>query len=72
ALKALAQSSVNDPKVCEAIRRGVDWLLNATAEGTQFNASPIGLYFARLWYHETLYPVIWTLSALKAVRSHPH
>ncbi|MDB6119101.1 MAG: shc 2 [Verrucomicrobiaceae bacterium] len=71
-LKALAQSSVNDPKVCEAIRRGVDWLLNATAEGTQFNASPIGLYFARLWYHETLYPVIWTLSALKAVRSHPH
>lgn len=68
ALKALVQSSVADPQVREAVRRGVEWLLNATANGTQFNASPIGLYFARLWYHETLYPVIWALGALKAVR----
>jgi hypothetical protein len=26
--------------------------------------SPIGLYFARLWYSEEAYPVIWTVEAL--------
>ena len=28
------------------------------------NPSPIGLYFARLWYSERLYPLIWTVGAL--------
>jgi hypothetical protein len=27
-------------------------------------AAPIGLYFARLWYSEALYPRIFTLHAL--------
>jgi squalene-hopene/tetraprenyl-beta-curcumene cyclase len=39
------------------------WLRVATKEGTQFPPSPIGLYFARLWYHEKLYPVVWTLNS---------
>jgi squalene-hopene/tetraprenyl-beta-curcumene cyclase len=26
--------------------------------------SPIGLYFAKLWYYEKLYPLIFTVSAL--------
>src|ERR1043166_8881787 len=26
--------------------------------------SPIGLYFARLWYYEELYPMIFTVGAL--------
>lgn len=47
----------------------VDWLIQVTVEGTQFPPSPIGLYFARLWYHEQLYPVIWTLGALCAWRT---
>ena len=29
-------------------------------------ASPIGLYFARLWYHEDLYPEIFAISGLAA------
>jgi squalene-hopene/tetraprenyl-beta-curcumene cyclase len=37
--------------------------MKATRSGTHFPASSIGLYFARLWYHEQLYPVIWTLGA---------
>jgi hypothetical protein len=41
---------------------------NATAHGTRFPTAPIGLYFARLWYHERLYPVIWTLGALHTAR----
>lgn len=48
--------------------RGVEWLLDATRGGTHFPTAPIGLYFARLWYHERLYPVIWVLQALRSVR----
>ena len=47
-----------------AVARGADWLAQATAGGTQFPASPIGLYFAKLWYAEQLYPVIFTAGAL--------
>jgi len=47
---------------------GIPWLLDATRQGTHFPPSPIGLYFARLWYHEQLYPVIWSLGAFQAAR----
>ena len=33
----------------------------------RFPAAPIGLYFARLWYHERLYPLIATVSALRVL-----
>jgi len=52
----------------EKVLSGVRWLLTATADGTRFPTAPIGLYFARLWYHEQLYPVIWTLGALRAAQ----
>jgi squalene-hopene/tetraprenyl-beta-curcumene cyclase len=58
-----------DPHARTAARRGADWLIQATREGTEFPASPIGLYFARLWYHEKLYPIVFTLQALRAVRA---
>jgi len=51
-----------------ALQSPLQWLLAATREGTHFPSAPIGLYFARLWYHERLYPVIWTLQALKTAR----
>ncbi len=54
--------------ISRPIPRAVQWLLDATKDGTEFPPAPIGLYFARLWYHEQLYPVIWTLAALKMVR----
>ena len=50
------------------VERAAAWLLEATRDGTDFPSAPIGLYFARLWYHERLYPIIWTLGALKAAR----
>ncbi len=50
----------------EAVRSGVDWLLNATGQGREFPAAPIGLYFAQLWYFERLYPLAWTVSAWAA------
>ena len=45
--------------------RGIDRLLELTKAGTEFTASPIGLYFASLWYSEKLYPQIFTVEALK-------
>ena len=47
--------------------RGIDRLLEMTCNGTEFVASPIGLYFASLWYSEKLYPLIFTVEALKRV-----
>ncbi len=67
ALQAL--SSADNP-VRENVHSGIQWLITATENGTCFPTAPIGLYFARLWYHEQLYPVIWTLSALQAARKH--
>jgi len=52
-----------------AISRGVSWLIEQTEQGTSVTASPIGLYFARLWYFEELYPVIFTLSVLQKVQN---
>ena len=56
-------------RVRDAIARGVAWLMEKTQDGTQFPAAPIGLYFAKLWYHEKMYPVIWTLGALQQARA---
>ncbi len=41
--------------------RGAGWL-EARAD---FAASPIGLYFAKIWYSEKLYPLIFTAAALR-------
>ncbi len=46
-----------------AIERGLAWIAAATDEGTRFPASPLGLYFARLWYSEDLYPLIFAAGA---------
>ncbi len=48
-----------------AVRRGIGWLVNATDDGRRFEPSPIGFYFARLWYFEQLYPVVFALGAFE-------
>jgi squalene-hopene/tetraprenyl-beta-curcumene cyclase len=47
-----------------ALRRGVGWLVEKTERGKTTQPEPIGLYFAKLWYFERLYPAIFTVSAL--------
>lgn len=66
ALHALCEGRSADAFV--RIQQATHWLINATEGGTRFPSSPIGLYFARLWYHEQLYPVVWSLAALHAAR----
>jgi len=63
------EASLTVEKMESAISSGVSWLIEHTAGGTSVAASPIGLYFARLWYFEDLYPVIFTVSALQKVKN---
>jgi squalene-hopene/tetraprenyl-beta-curcumene cyclase len=48
-----------------AVEAGAAWLVDRTAGGTAFDPAPIGLYFARLWYAEDLYPLVFTVAALE-------
>lgn len=41
-----------------SITAGMAWLETTTQGGALFPVSPIGLYFARLWYAEKMYPII--------------
>lgn len=47
-----------------AITRGLAWLSDHTHQGHEFPPSPIGFYFAKLWYFEQMYPVVYTLAAV--------
>jgi len=53
-----------------ALSRGVHWLTDHTQAGLEVEPSPIGLYFARLWYYEKLYPWIFSLDALNRIKKH--
>lgn len=53
----------------EAVARGCRWLAERTAGGTTFPPSPIGLYFAKLWYWDRLYPLLFTVGALTRARA---
>jgi len=60
---------IEPAQIADAARRGAAWLVRTTGEGTAFTPAPIGFYFARLWYFERLYPVIFTVGALASVRA---
>jgi len=58
-----------DPTLRPVIENGLRWLTAAVAAGRHRETSPIGFYFARLWYYERLYPLCFTVAALgEAVR----
>ena len=47
-----------------AIERGLGWLVRAVESDRHKECSPIGFYFAKLWYYEKLYPRIFATAAL--------
>lgn len=68
ALEALLSAGAR-PSLEPEVAQGVRWLVAAVQAGRHRQASPIGFYFARLWYYEKLYPQIFTVAALgQAVR----
>ena len=64
---ALATGALADTGQAEAARRGVAWLIDATDAGRTLPPAPIGLYFAKLWYFEKLYPLIFLTAAMERV-----
>jgi squalene-hopene/tetraprenyl-beta-curcumene cyclase len=51
-------------EINHSLTRGVNWLIDAIHRGEDLHPSPIGLYFASLWYSQSLYPIIFTVAAL--------
>ncbi|MFQ5731740.1 MAG: prenyltransferase/squalene oxidase repeat-containing protein [Planctomycetaceae bacterium] len=49
----------------DSTRRGLQWLCDCVEDGTWRETTPIGFYFARLWYFERLYPLIFVVAALR-------
>jgi squalene-hopene/tetraprenyl-beta-curcumene cyclase len=50
---------LNPPAQEEAIKKGVAWLVNC--RDVPCKPVPIGLYFAKLWYYERLYKLIFSV-----------
>jgi squalene-hopene/tetraprenyl-beta-curcumene cyclase len=62
ALEALAKTG--------ALRASsAEWLIAQVESGKWKSPSPIGFYFAKLWYYEDLYPQIFTTGALREIVS---
>jgi squalene-hopene/tetraprenyl-beta-curcumene cyclase len=61
---ALAVEALAGTEYVKATDRGVAWLIAQVEAKTWREPAPIGFYFAKLWYYERLYPLIWTVGAL--------
>ncbi|MEO1992621.1 MAG: prenyltransferase/squalene oxidase repeat-containing protein [Pirellulales bacterium] len=55
--------------IARSLDSTVEWLVSQTDGGRTFPTSPIGLYFAKLWYADDLYPLVFTAAALERVAS---
>ena len=60
---ALAVAALSTGKHNEACSKGMDWL-DIFYDKNGLKASPIGLYFASLWYDEKMYPLTAYLDAV--------
>ncbi len=61
------QSHIPVRDIESAISKGTKWLIEQSNTGQAYTPAPIGLYFAKLWYYERLYPLIFPVSALSKV-----
>jgi squalene-hopene/tetraprenyl-beta-curcumene cyclase len=58
-----------DESLQHMVKKGLAWLADAIERNQHNEPSPIGFYFAKLWYYEKLYPLIFATSALaEAIR----
>jgi len=56
------------PEAEAALSKGLTWLVQKVEAGGLDYPTPIGFYFAKLWYFEKLYPIIFTVAALGRAR----
>jgi squalene-hopene/tetraprenyl-beta-curcumene cyclase len=54
----------------ECVQRGLTWLVERVESGGLYDPTPIGFYFAKLWYFEKMYPIVFSVAALgRALRA---
>jgi squalene-hopene/tetraprenyl-beta-curcumene cyclase len=56
------------PQAAVSVERGLAWLIERVEAGGLHEPTPIGFYFAKLWYFEKLYPIIFAVAALGKAR----
>ena len=66
AVEALLPFAEKHTEVARAVGEGVSWLTEALEAGQHLEPAPIGFYFAKLWYYEQMYPLVYAASALQA------
>ncbi|MCA9055921.1 MAG: squalene--hopene cyclase [Planctomycetaceae bacterium] len=59
------EALLDDPHAVDHVVRGLNWLMDRVEAGTIAEPAPIGFYFAKLWYFERLYPLIFAVSCLR-------
>ena len=59
-----------DGDATAAVSAGAGWLTKRIESAEWLHPSPIGFYFAKLWYYERLYPMIFTVAALGKARDY--
>ena len=64
---ALAVAALGGTAEVAAVESGGRWLTARVLSGAWREPSPIGFYFAKLWYSERLYPLIFATGALGKV-----
>jgi squalene-hopene/tetraprenyl-beta-curcumene cyclase len=69
---ALALEVLADTAPSMVVERAADWLIGQVLAGNLSHPAPIGFYFAKLWYFEKLYPIIFTIAALGRLRHNLH
>jgi len=57
-------SRVADSKSAATVEKALFWLTAQIEGGTINQPAPIGFYFAKLWYYETLFSLVFATSAL--------
>jgi squalene-hopene/tetraprenyl-beta-curcumene cyclase len=67
-LDASAGVNISGTPIEPAVNKGLARLVEQVEAGGLASPTPIGFYFAKLWYFEKLYPVIFTVAALGRAR----
>ncbi len=71
ALAVEALASRRGQHVERAVQGGAAYLMQCLETAAHLEPTPIGFYFANLWYFEKLYPLAFTAAALGRVLHHP-
>lgn len=57
--------AVSESRRLRAVAAGAAYLAHSIDQGALEQPTPIGFYFANLWYFEALYPIVFSIAALR-------